>query len=136
LFTLPGLTANDSLVPYTDAPVLVAAKAAKSPDAVKAWIDFMGRPAQSALFAKISSSLSTYQALKGETPSFMDAGMTANFKAGKTLVVPSNGWPNPNAGFAGLYSGEIGLFTGQLTIDKVLQNLDYLWDNPTATSAP
>jgi hypothetical protein len=29
-----------------------------------------------------------------------------------------------------------GLFTGQRTIDDLLKAADYLWDNPTATSAP
>jgi hypothetical protein len=32
--------------------------------------------------------------------------------------------------------GITGLLTGQKSIDDVRKALDYLWDNPTATSAP
>jgi raffinose/stachyose/melibiose transport system substrate-binding protein len=134
-FSLPGPVANKSIITYQIAPVLVAPATTPNPAAVKEFFDFMGRPKQAALFAKVNNGISTYDALKGNVPPIMSA-LSPAFAAGRSMQSPNNFWPNPNEHTVCIWPGFLALFTGQTTIDKILACADYLWDNPTATAAP
>jgi raffinose/stachyose/melibiose transport system substrate-binding protein len=107
----------------------------KHPAEAKTFIHFLSRPKQAALFAKISGGNSYYDILKNVLPPYM-SDLAPLLKAGKAQWAPHTQWPNPSINSVVLGSGIQGLFTGQKTIDDLLKSMDYMWDNPTATSGP
>ena len=93
--------------------------------AAQAFIDFIARPAQNALFAKITGEISQYELLKGELPSFMSP-MTRVFASGEYTAAPGDGWWNPGVSLV-LQQDGIGLITGQVSIDDILNAMDAAW---------
>jgi raffinose/stachyose/melibiose transport system substrate-binding protein len=93
--------------------------------AAQAFIDFLARPAQNALFAKITGEISQYELLKGQLPAFMSP-MKPVFASGAYTATPSNGWWNLGVSVA-LQQEGIGLITGQVSIDDILNAMDAAW---------
>jgi raffinose/stachyose/melibiose transport system substrate-binding protein len=130
---LPSDYAKKSVASVAVANGLSINAQTKYPNEAKTFIDFMARPKQISLFAKVSGSLSPYDATHGIVPSVLKP-MSPLFKSGKVVSSPQNAWPNPNLLFGWLGPGITGLFTGQRTIDDVLKGADSMWDNPSATA--
>ena len=93
--------------------------------AAQTFVDFIGRPKQNALYAQITGGITQYDFLRGQIPPFMSSFATV-FKQHEYVVAPDASWWNPNVALA-LEQDGIGLITGQLTIDDVLNAMDAAW---------
>jgi len=93
--------------------------------AAQTFIDFLARPKQNALFARATGGLTTYDLLKGQVPAFMSS--FAKLLADKKYVIhPLVDWWNASVSLA-LQQNQIGLITGQRSIDDVLKAMDEAW---------
>jgi len=103
---------------------------ASSDDAVKAsaqsFLDWLAEPAQLQEFADLSG----FVPISGATPD----NIIANYapigellETGAFVGLPNATWPNP-AIYDALGVGVQGLFTGQMTVDRVLADMDAAWD--------
>ncbi len=93
------------------------------------FVDFVMRPAQARLFAKIGAGVSGDDLKAGILPKDLSAD-GPYMKAGKVVYSPTAGWPRPDKGlfiptFVTLLPG---LFTGQKTPAQILQDMDTAWD--------
>jgi raffinose/stachyose/melibiose transport system substrate-binding protein len=93
--------------------------------AAQMFIDFVARPAQDALYAKIKGSLTQYQFLHDQVQPFMSS-FAPLFAAREYVMSPSQTWWNPNVSLA-LQQDEVGLLTGQSTVDGILAAMDAAW---------
>jgi raffinose/stachyose/melibiose transport system substrate-binding protein len=97
----------------------------QSQAAAQIFLDFVARPKQNALFARINGGLTQYQFLHGQLPPFMSAYSSVLSK--KAYVVnPQQTWWNPGVLLA-LQQNQLGLLTGQRSIDDVLNAMDAAW---------
>jgi raffinose/stachyose/melibiose transport system substrate-binding protein len=94
--------------------------------AAQTFIDFVARPEQDALYAKLKGGLTQYQLLHGQIQPYM-ASFVPLLTAHAYLVDPVQTWWNPNVGLA-LQQTEVGLLTGQSTVDGVLTAMDAAWN--------
>jgi raffinose/stachyose/melibiose transport system substrate-binding protein len=92
--------------------------------AAQAFVDFVARPAQDALYAQ-GGGVTQYDFLKQKLPAFMSP-MAPVVQDHAYVVAPSTSWWNPNVELA-LEQGSIGLLTGQTTVDGVLNAMDAAW---------
>jgi raffinose/stachyose/melibiose transport system substrate-binding protein len=102
-----------------------AHSSAQNQAAAQTFLDFIARPKQNALYAETVGGLTQYEFLKGQIPPFMSSFATV-FKDHEYVVAPDESWWNGNVGLA-LSQDGIGLLTGQLTIDDVLNAMDAAW---------
>jgi raffinose/stachyose/melibiose transport system substrate-binding protein len=89
------------------------------------FLDFLARPKQNALFVQINGGLTQYQFLHGQLPAFMSAYSSVLGKH-QYVVNPLQRWWNPGVLIA-LQQNQIGLITGQRSIDDVLSAMDAAW---------
>jgi raffinose/stachyose/melibiose transport system substrate-binding protein len=133
-YNLPGDTASQQAL-FINANMVGIRKDTAHPTEAKLFIKFLSRPKQAALFAKVGGGNSYYDVIKGVLPEAM-VNLRPLIKAGKVVWAPHTAWPNPAAPTYVYGNGVQGLFTGQRTVDDLLKTLDYMWDNPTATTGP
>jgi raffinose/stachyose/melibiose transport system substrate-binding protein len=100
-----------------------AHSSAQNQAAAQTFVDFIARPAQDALFARITGGLTQFEFLKGQIPAFMSDFATI-FKDHQYVVQPDFGNANVTAVFA---QDGVGLITGQETPDSLLQAVDAAW---------
>jgi raffinose/stachyose/melibiose transport system substrate-binding protein len=93
--------------------------------AAQTFIDFLARPNQNALFASINGGLTQYEFLKGLLPDFMSSYRNV-FNRREYVVNPQSSWWNPSV-YVTLQQDGIGLITGQLSVDDVLNAMDAAW---------
>ena len=93
--------------------------------AAQTFVDFIARPAQNALYTQITGGLTQYEFLKGQIPDFMPS-LGRVFAARKWVINPAVSWWNP-ATLDALQKNQIGLITGQRSIDDVLKAMDAAW---------
>jgi raffinose/stachyose/melibiose transport system substrate-binding protein len=98
--------------------------------AARTFIDFVARPAQNALYTKVIGNLSQREFLKDDLPSFMEP-MAPVFAARAYAINPIFTWWNASVGLVLLQDG-VGLLTGQITVDQVLQAMDAAWEQGPA----
>jgi raffinose/stachyose/melibiose transport system substrate-binding protein len=96
---------------------------AQAQAAAQTFVDFLARPKQNALYAQIAGGLTQYEFLKNQIPSFM-SGFTPVFEQHEYVPNFSQNWWNANVGSA---FEPIGLITGQLSIDSLLNGMDAAW---------
>ena len=101
-----------------------AASSAQNQAAALAFINFVARPKQNALYTQITGGMTQYQFLKGELPSFM-LGFAPVLARSRYIVDPSGDWDPTLVQVE--YEYGIGLLTGQTTIDGVLDAMDAAW---------
>jgi raffinose/stachyose/melibiose transport system substrate-binding protein len=135
-FNLPSDTASNTVMSAAVSQALGGYAKTQHPNEVKTFISFMARAKQSSLWAKVGGGVAPFDAVKGVFPAYAAPSIPAA-KAGK-IVVSLHTYLNPNLsiGTSGIAGQIIGLFSGQSTPDSALKALDYLWDNPTSTTAP
>jgi raffinose/stachyose/melibiose transport system substrate-binding protein len=102
-----------------------ARSSAQSQAAAQTFIDFLARAKQNALYAQILGGLTQYEFLKQQLPSFMSA-LAPVFKLHAYVVDPTQSWWNPDV-LLTLEQDDVGLFTGQTTVDQVLNAMDAAW---------
>jgi raffinose/stachyose/melibiose transport system substrate-binding protein len=107
-----------------------AHSSAQNQAAAQSFVDFIARPEQNALYAQIQGGLTQYEFLKGQLPTFM-AGFAPLFKSHEYVLNPTQTWWNANV-LLTLLQDEIGLITGQLSIDDVLKAMDTAWQQGTS----
>jgi raffinose/stachyose/melibiose transport system substrate-binding protein len=128
---IPSDNARDTVVALGGSQnALVAFASTKYPKEAHEFINFVARPAQLSLKAKVQGDISTFDLTKGEVPATF-ADMVPLMKAGKFIISQQYGWPAPQKGLwnPGLLSQIPGLFTGQKTAQQILQTEDGLWDS-------
>jgi raffinose/stachyose/melibiose transport system substrate-binding protein len=105
----------------------------KNVAAAKRFIAYLATPANNSGFNKISGGLSINALVKGKLP----IGYEESAKIVKRGLLPFSfaQWPNPNMGnYLGAQMAP--WFNGSKSTADILKALDYLWDNPTAATAP
>jgi raffinose/stachyose/melibiose transport system substrate-binding protein len=93
--------------------------------AAQTFVNFVARPKQNALYSQIRGSLTQYQFLHDELPSFMPT-MSPVVEHGQYVLNPALSWWNPNVALV-MQQDAIGLITGQTTIDGMLTAMDVAW---------
>jgi hypothetical protein len=88
-------------------------------------VDFIARPAQDELYARLTGGLTQDEFLKGQLPAFMSDFATI-FKDHQYVVDPLSDLGNANVGVV-FGSDAIGLITGQETPASLLQAMDAAW---------
>jgi raffinose/stachyose/melibiose transport system substrate-binding protein len=98
---------------------------AQNQAAAQSFVDFIARPKQDALFAQLGGGLTQYEFLHGQVPAFMSdyAPVLTNHLY---VVNPQHGWWNPNV-LLTLQQDDVGLLTGQRSIDDILNAMDAAW---------
>jgi raffinose/stachyose/melibiose transport system substrate-binding protein len=122
--TAPGQP-QTFLHPVATAVGINAHSSAQKQAAAQTFVDFIARPAQDALFARLTGGLTQYEFLKGQIPAFMSDFGTI-FNDHEYVPDPSLTWWNPDV-WGALSTDGIGLITGQLTPDSILQAMDAAW---------
>jgi raffinose/stachyose/melibiose transport system substrate-binding protein len=122
---------KNTTVSYVLSPNLVASARTAEPSAAKTFINFIARPKQSELYAKVQGGLAPYDLAKGMLPPALQP-LAALIKAGHILQVPYAAWPDPAIYLNGIRLSIAGLFTGQRSVDDLLNGLDTLWDQAIA----
>jgi raffinose/stachyose/melibiose transport system substrate-binding protein len=102
-----------------------AHSSAQNQGAAQTFVDFVARPKQDALYARITGGLTQDEFLKGQIPAFMSDFATI-FNDDEYVVQPLLALGNPKVWEAVLTDG-IGLITGQGTPDSMLQAMDAAW---------
>jgi raffinose/stachyose/melibiose transport system substrate-binding protein len=115
-------------VVLTGSPIDLAVNArvsAQNQAAAQQFVDFVARPKQDALFARLLGDVTQYQFLHGQLPanlaSFVPALATHEYALNPELT-----WGNPSIAMA-LNQQGLGLITGQTSIDDVLNAMDVAW---------
>jgi raffinose/stachyose/melibiose transport system substrate-binding protein len=103
-----------------------ANSSAQNQAAAQTFIDFVARPKENALYARLTGGLTQYEFLKNQIPAFMSDFATV-FKEHEYVVQPLLDLGNGNVG-ATLDQDGIGLITGQETPDSILQAMDAAWE--------
>ncbi len=93
--------------------------------AAQAFVDFLARPDQDALFARIGGGVSEAQLRAGRFPAHLSAFVPL-YKQGRYGINPVETWWNASVGDA-LTTYGTGLLTGQKSVDDVLKAMDAAW---------
>ena len=102
-----------------------AHSSARNQAAAQTFIDFVARPQQNAAFTHLTGGLSQYQFLKRTIPAFMSS-MAPVYAKQAYLNAPLASCRNGSTELA-LQQNQIGLITGQRSIDDVLKAMDAGW---------
>lgn len=93
--------------------------------AAQTFLDWAAEPAHAADFATISGAVPITGIVADElTPAYAPIGEL--LESGNYAPLPNATWPNPEV-YDALSTGVQGLFTGQSTVDQVLESMDSAW---------
>jgi raffinose/stachyose/melibiose transport system substrate-binding protein len=124
----PATTAQGQPLAFLELNPAVGVNAhssAQNQAAAQTFVDFVARPKQNALFARITGGLTQDEFLKGQIPAFM-SDFAPIFNDHEYVVQPLLALANPKV-FEAILTDGIGLITGQLTPDSMLQAMDAAW---------
>jgi raffinose/stachyose/melibiose transport system substrate-binding protein len=135
VFNFPTADGQNQVVSAAISQALSISATSKHLPEAKKFIAFLNEPEQSASFAGAGGGISATDAAEGKLPEYA-APMADVFGQGK-VILSTHDWPNPTllVGQSGVAGSIVGIMTGQVSVDKALANLDFLWDNPKATAA-
>jgi raffinose/stachyose/melibiose transport system substrate-binding protein len=102
-----------------------AHSSAQNQTAAQAFVDFIARPDQAALHARLDGGVSEYQLASGRFPTYLSSFATLS-QEHRLAIDPVWGWWNASVANA-LATYGTGLLTGQTTIDDVLKTMDAAW---------
>jgi len=125
---LPGGTTASQTRTFIHLSLSPGINAHASPEvleAAKTFVDFFARPKQNTLFAEIQGGLSQYQFMHGQLPDYM-ASERSVLEKGRWVISPVETFRNANV-LLQMQSNQIGLITGQRSIDDVLNAMDAAW---------
>jgi raffinose/stachyose/melibiose transport system substrate-binding protein len=122
-----GTKASDTrtYVHLSLSPAVNAHSSAEKQKAAQAWIDFIARAKQNELFAEIQGGMTQNQFRKRQLPTWM-ATESGAVKSGAYVISPVETWWNARVVEA-LQTDQIGLITGQRSVDDVLKGMDTAW---------
>jgi raffinose/stachyose/melibiose transport system substrate-binding protein len=121
--TAPGQT--DTFLHLGPAVAVNAHSSAQNQAAAQTFVDFLALPVEDDLYARMTGGLTQDEFLKGQLPAFMSDFATI-LKDREYVVDPLSGLGNANVGNVFDTDG-LGLITGQVTPDSMLQALDAAW---------
>ncbi len=124
----PGGSAPGQTTTFINIQAGLSVNAHASPEnqvGAQTFLDFLARPRQNELFVRINGGLTQYQFKHGQLPAFMSA-YTSVLGKHQYVVNPQQTWWNPGVLLA-LQQNQIGLITGQRSIDDVLSAMDVAW---------
>jgi raffinose/stachyose/melibiose transport system substrate-binding protein len=124
----PGGTAPGQTTTFINIQTGLSVNAHASPGnqaAAQTFLDFLARPKQNELFVQINGGLTQYQFLHAQLPPFMSA-YSSVLDNHEYVVNPQQTWWNPGVLIA-LQQNQIGLITGQRSIDDILSAMDAAW---------
>lgn len=128
MMNLPPADPKNATLSLITTPLISGNANTKYPAQVRTFIAFLAREQQSALYARVSQSLSSLQIKKLQLPDWMKPNLTALMKAGKFADQNEAAWPVATVWDTGIAASIQGLITGQLTVDDALAKADQLWD--------
>jgi raffinose/stachyose/melibiose transport system substrate-binding protein len=105
---------------YSDALSINAAS--KQKDAAMKFVDFMARPKQSTLYAKVAGTIAPFDATRGVFPAAWNL-FKPLIKAKKVIPGWSQTLPSPDATIA-MQNAWLGVATGQSSVDDALASVD------------
>jgi raffinose/stachyose/melibiose transport system substrate-binding protein len=124
----PAGTTPDQEVTWIQLGTTLSINAHSSPAsqaAAREFIDFVARPEQNALYGKVVGGLTQPQIVHDQMPAFISS-FSPILKSGAYVVKPEQTWWNPNV--LTVYDQDVvGLITGQLSVDDVLNAMDAAW---------
>ncbi|MFF2050289.1 ABC transporter substrate-binding protein [Leifsonia sp. NPDC058194] len=125
IFPFPGTSSANTraLVGYTDA--LVVNAKSKNLAAAKAFVDYVGEPANAKIYTDAVSAISLQDSAKGVVPEDL-SNFGPYLKDQKTVSTPNLEWPNGDV-YNAFMTGIQGLLTGQQTPEQVLESMDAAW---------
>ena len=103
-----------------------AHSSAQNQAAAQTFVDFIARPKQNALFAQTDGRLDPVRVPEGADPGLHVRASRRCSRSTSTSINPTQSWWNANVLLA-LQQNEIGLITGQRSIDDVLNAMDAAW---------
>jgi raffinose/stachyose/melibiose transport system substrate-binding protein len=106
-------------------PAVNVHAAADKRQAAQTFIDFFARPRQNALFAQIQGGMTQDQFRKRQVPHFM-ASESSAIRTHAYVISPVETWWNASV-VVQLQQTQIGLITGQRSVDDVLKVMDAAW---------
>jgi raffinose/stachyose/melibiose transport system substrate-binding protein len=119
-------TQTDTFVSFGFSLSVNARVSAANQAAAQEFVDFLARPKQDQLFAQVLGSVTQYEFLKNELPSYMSS-LDPALAHGRYVIDPQAGWWNANV-LVTLENDGIGLATGQTTVDGLLSAMDAAWN--------
>ncbi|MFT4214272.1 MAG: ABC transporter substrate-binding protein [Microbacterium sp.] len=123
----PAESASDQQFAYASANYSYSiAAGSKNKVAAQEFLDWMAEPEQSKAFADGRGSLPVSGIEDLDLSETIYAPVADLLTSGDYMPVPNSSWPEA-AVFDALGAGVQGLFTGQKTVDQVLQELDTAW---------
>lgn len=131
LFAHPApKAANTRAVVATISSALVAKAKTSHAFAAKQFINYVARPDVSRRINKLNGNVAGIDMVRGVVPSYASS-MKPLFKAGKVQLAFNYYFGNPSKGLfiPGLIGKIPGLFTGQQTVQGILDYLDTTWDS-------
>ena len=123
--TAASPTETTTIISLLQALSVNAHSSARNQAAAQTFIDFVARQHQNATFTGLTGGLSGYQFLKRRIPAFMSS-MAPVFAKQAYVINPVASWWNGSTVLA-LQQNQIGLITGQRSIDDVLKAMDAAW---------
>ena len=123
-----GMNATKTMIALT-APVTLGINAhsnAQAQGAAQQFVDFIARPKQDALLARETGAVTQQQFLTRQIPTYMSSDFASVLAERRYRVTPLQNWWNANVLLA-LQQNQIGLITGQRSIDDVLNAMDAAW---------
>jgi raffinose/stachyose/melibiose transport system substrate-binding protein len=93
--------------------------------AAQSFVDFVARPAQNALFARIQGGMTQPQFKKRQVPTFMASESTAVARRAYVISPVETLW-NTSV-YVEMQQDEIGIITGQRSVSDVLKAMDAAW---------
>jgi raffinose/stachyose/melibiose transport system substrate-binding protein len=123
-----GIDANKTMIALTSAVTLGinARSSAAAQRAAQQFVDFAARPKQNALFARATGAVTQQEFLKRQIPPYMSSDFAPVLAQRRFRITPLQRWWNADVLLA-LQENQIGLITGQRSIDDVLEAMDAAW---------
>jgi raffinose/stachyose/melibiose transport system substrate-binding protein len=124
----PAMTAPGQLQAFVELNPAVGVNAhssAQNQAAAQTFVNFVARPKEDALFARITGGLTQDEFLKGQIPAFL-SDFAPIFNDHEYVLDPHAAWWNPSV-WEALSTDGIGLITGQEAPDRILQAMDAAW---------
>jgi raffinose/stachyose/melibiose transport system substrate-binding protein len=124
----PGGTSPSQVRTYLHLSLSAGVNAHSSAEKQKAaqtFVDFFARPKQNARFARVQGGMTQYQFLKRRVPDFMKSE-TSVVEKGAWVISPVETFWNAKVTDA-MAQNQIGLITGQRSVDDVLKAMDTAW---------
>jgi raffinose/stachyose/melibiose transport system substrate-binding protein len=131
MFTFPAPKAKNTVAWLGASQLTLVANAdTKNAFAAKQFINYMARPDVNRAYSKISGTIPSIDIERQHLPSIMNS-MKPLYKAGKVRLTFNSTFGNPSKGIflPGLIGKLPGLWTGQESVQSILQFLDRTWDS-------